>query len=78
MVNKQKFNVHISQKVMILFIAAVIIIALSVTFAQIGAIDSETTRIQYIVFAVIIIIAIIVLYNTMKSVSFRMAVKFRN
>ena len=78
MVNKQKFNVRINQKVMILFIAAVIIIALSVTFAQIGAIDSETTRIQYIVFAVIIIIAIIVLYNTMKSVSFRMAVKFRN
>ena len=78
MAKKQKFNIEVTQKVMIFLIAAIVLVALSFIFFQIGSTKSTTTRTQYLVFAVILLIAIIILYKTIKSVSFKMALKFRD
>lgn len=77
MVTKPKFNVEINQRLIILLISAIIIVSLAVIFLQIGTASSTDTRIGLTIFMIVIVIAVIIIYKTIKSFSVRFAVKMR-
>ena len=75
---KTQINIMGKEKAFILFFSAIMIIGIAIIFFQIGSAESITDKTQFIVFCIVLIVGIAILYKTIKSVSFKMAFKFRD
>jgi len=76
MVTKPTFNIKTNQRIIIFFVSAIIIIVLAILFLQVGT-SSLGTRTGLIIFMIAVVIAIIVIYKTIKSFSIKFAVDMR-
>jgi len=75
MVNGQ---IRITDRAMILIIAAIIIIAVVVSFFSVGVFQTPADKTTFLITLALILVLIFVLYKTIKYFSIKFSIRFQN
>ena len=73
-----KGQIRITDRAMILIIAAIIIIAVVVSFFSVGVFQTPADKTTFLITLALILFLIFVLYKTIKYFSIKFSIRFQN